>query len=152
MRPTLLQRFFAYSGPFWLAAGIGAVVVAWMVFPLMQTSLTGFTLSLLLVGVGAALGFFLALFPGCFVLGPLMHWAAERNGAPYSVGDEVLILRGKHRGQVRRVYEVWRERGQVRVQLGESERAAVTDVFWELEVCRIPAVEQPLAAAGRGRG
>jgi hypothetical protein len=136
MRLTLRQRFFAYSGPFWLAASAGAAVVAWMVFPLLRTSLTGFALSLPLIAIGAALGALLALFPGCFVIGPLMRWAAERNGAPFSVGDDVLILRGQHRGKVLRVYEVWRERGQVRVELGKTERAAVTDVFWDLWVCR----------------
>jgi hypothetical protein len=141
MRPTLLQRFFAYAGPFWLAASIGAAVVAWWVFPFTQTSLTGFVFSVLLIAVGAALGFFLAVFPGCFLLGPLMLWAAQRNGAPFSIGDDVLILRGKHRGQVLRVYEVWRERGQVRVELGETDRVGFTDAFWNLEVCRRPAVE-----------
>jgi hypothetical protein len=42
---------------------------------------------------------------------------------------------------VARIYELWKERGQVRVELGEAERNDVTDVYSETQVCRQRAVE-----------
>jgi hypothetical protein len=141
MRSTLLQRFFAYfyayTVPAWIGLALGAAVVAGVVWPSMQVSAADFFGGIVLIVMGAALGILLCIFPGCFVFGPLMRSAAERNGAPFSVGDRVLVLRGRHRGRVLRIYEVWRECGQVRIELGEREHAAVTDVFSDVEVCRV---------------
>ncbi|MBN1123871.1 MAG: hypothetical protein JXA82_02610 [Sedimentisphaerales bacterium] len=51
------------------------------------------------------------------------------------------ILRGAHRNKEVRVYDVWPERYQIRVELGEKEKAEVTDVFSYLSIWKI----------GRGR-
>ena len=48
----------------------------------------------------------------------------------------VLILAGSHRGRLVRVYEVWSERGQVRVDLDEQAKRDFQDIFSFLEVCR----------------
>jgi hypothetical protein len=141
MRPTLRQRFFASNAIFWLAALAGALVVAWQLIPATQPSLASVFWTSLLVCAGGVLGIFLAVFPGMFVLGPLMHGVARINGSPFEVGDEVMILSGKHAGQIAKIYELWKERGQVRVELGEAERNAVTDVYSETQVCRQRLVE-----------
>jgi hypothetical protein len=58
------------------------------------------------------------------------------NGAPFHAGDMVHILVGPHRDRMVRIYDVWGPRSQVRVELGEQEKKEVTDVFWNIEVCR----------------
>ena len=95
---------------------------------------------------------FLAVFPGMFVLGPIMHGFARVNGSPFRVGDDVMILCGKHAGQRAKIYELWKERAQVRVELGEAERNAVTDVYSETQVCRQRLVARPANAMDRAGG
>lgn len=73
-----------------------------------------------------------------------------RNGAPYRVGDYVRILARRQRGRVARVYDVWAERDQVRVELGQEASERVEDVFSHFGVCRVPAAEQ-VALADDGR-
>ena len=62
---------------------------------------------------------------------------AKLNGAPFHEGDMVRILTGPHRDRVCRIYALWSERGQVRVDLGESAAKDVTDVFSYVEICRL---------------
>jgi hypothetical protein len=61
---------------------------------------------------------------------------ARLAGAPFSVGEWVVILRGARYGAIAPVYEVWRERGQVRLRLSEEECRAVADVYSHHEVLR----------------
>jgi hypothetical protein len=58
------------------------------------------------------------------------------NGYFLRKDDWVRILVGPYRGRVFRVYEVWAQRGQVRVEIDEQSRKEVTDVFSEAEICR----------------
>ena len=91
-------------------------------------SLLGF-----LVAVGA-----LSWIGGAVLLWPVASTLVSRfNGAPFSVGDIVCILSGPNRDRTVRVYDIWAERGQVRVELGAIEKVEVTDVFGDWEVCRI---------------
>jgi hypothetical protein len=71
-----------------------------------------------------------------FVLYGLWHLRAKINGAPFRKGDVVQILVGQYRGQVACIYEEWRDRKQVRVDLGEQAGKDVEDVFSYIEVCR----------------
>ena len=72
-----------------------------------------------------------------FIWGILLsRFAAWIQGWPFKVGDEVVILTGKHRNTVTTVYEIWEQRGQVRVELGEDLKKSVKDVFCGVEVCR----------------
>jgi hypothetical protein len=141
MRPSLRQRFFAGNAVLWLAAVAGALCVGWRLIPATQPSSVGVLRTALLICVGGVLGLFLAVFPGMFVLGPLMNVVARINGSPFQVGDEVMILCGKHSGRVARIYELWNQRGQVRLELGEADRNAVTDVYSETQVSRQRAVK-----------
>jgi hypothetical protein len=146
MSPTVVQRLFAHDWPMRITLVAGAIgMMAWtapVVFPALRSSFLGMVWFLCLMIVAGLLGLIVAgILGGMFFLGPLYHWRAAKNGAPYQVGDTVLILAGAHRDRVARVYEVWSERGQVRVELGEEERRAVTDVFSYVAVCRHSAVE-----------
>ena len=66
----------------------------------------------------------------------LSHPAARIQGWPFKVGDEVVILTGRHKNTTATIYEIWEERGQVRVDLGEELKKEVKDVFCAVEVCR----------------
>jgi hypothetical protein len=81
---------------------------------------------------------------GILVLGrlfyPLVSWLA---GAPFAIGDKVMILRGPRKRKVAEVYEVWESRGQVRLSLSQEESDGVADVFSENEVFRIKEPNRP---------
>jgi hypothetical protein len=79
------------------------------------------------------IGFILGVI---FIWGFLSHIAARIQGWPFQIGEEVVILTGRHRNAVACIYEVWEERGQVRVDLGEELKETVKDVFSVVEVCR----------------
>jgi hypothetical protein len=91
--------------------------------------------------VAGLLGFLLAVVAAAVFFPHLYRWRGVKNGAPYAVGDEVLILAGPYRGRVARVYEVSWDREEVRVELADQERCQLTDGFSNVEVCRRPAVE-----------
>jgi hypothetical protein len=141
MRPTRVQRLFAQDWPMRLTLSAGALgMMAWAAPALLaalQPSFFSIAYFVFLMVVAALIGLIVAsLAGGIFFLRPLYHWRGIKNGAPYQVGDEVLILAGFHRNRVARVYELWPERQQVRVDLGEKERRDVTDVFSYVEICR----------------
>ena len=79
----------------------------------------------LIMGVVFIWGFFLS------------HIAARIQGWPFSAGDEVIVLSGAHKNTRTRIYEVWTERGQVRVDLGPELKKAVKDIFCAVEVCKL---------------
>ncbi|MGI5868874.1 MAG: hypothetical protein ACOX9C_05470 [Kiritimatiellia bacterium] len=75
--------------------------------------------------------------------------AARIQGWPFRVGDEVVILTGPHKDATTTIYEIWEERGQVRVDLGEELKEEVKDVFCAVEVCRKRGNERGCVAADR---
>ncbi|MEO0587684.1 MAG: hypothetical protein AAF078_08595, partial [Planctomycetota bacterium] len=102
-----------------------------------HNSVLGILWSGVVVLVAALLGFVLAgIFGGIFVLLPIYEWWRAKNGAPFRIGDSVMILGGPHRGQVKRIYEVWATRSQVRVELSDIEREEVRDVLSDIAVRR----------------
>ena len=81
----------------------------------------------------AAIGWIL----GFFFLWPYLGCIASRlQGGPFHVGDPIWILVGEHRGKLTHVYDVWEERGQVRVDLGLEAKEKYTDVFCTVAICR----------------
>jgi hypothetical protein len=102
---------------------------------------------LMWTGIVLATPLFLVVLPFCVFLVvmyftcPLWHpfyrLAIKWHGAPFRKGDMVRILRGRHKGKVVRVYQVWDERNEVRVELGEKEKGDFTDVFGFLSVRRL---------------
>jgi transcription antitermination factor NusG len=89
-----------------------------------------------ILAIAAAYG--LGALLGMLILGrllyPVARWLA---GAPFGVGDKVMILRGPRTRKTAEVYEVWESRGQVRLRLSDEERDAVADVFECYEVFKI---------------
>jgi hypothetical protein len=74
---------------------------------------------------------------GVFVIwGVLSHIVAMIQGWPFQVGEEIIILTGKRKNTVAKVYEVWHERGQIQVDYGEKLKKSSDDVFCAVEVCR----------------
>ncbi len=148
-----VRQFIADNGPARLWMGVVPLavpaLVCWLVAPLpwlIDHWLNPVLFAGLLL-VAWAVGWFAAIIPGWLVLGPLYHDQGLRNGAPYRVGEYARVLtRRRCCGQVARVYEVWAERCQVRLDLGEAARERVEDVFSYFEVCRAWPVE-PVALA-----
>ena len=151
-----MQRFIADNWParLWMGVVPFAVpaAVCWFVDPLpwlLNHWLNAVLFAGLLV-LAWGVGWFAVIIPGWLLLGPLYYSQGLRNGAPYRVGDYVRVVARRQRGQVARVYEVWAERNQVRLELGEVARERVEDVFSYLEVCRESNPNkslQPTAAA-----
>lgn len=66
----------------------------------------------------------------------LSHVAARLQGWPFAVGERVRVLSGPHKDTLTTIYEVWAERGQVRLDLGPELREKVEDVYCAVAVCR----------------
>ena len=61
----------------------------------------------------------------------------KMNGAPFHKGDVVQILVGEYQGHTATVYEEWRDRKQVRIDLGEQAKQHFKDVFSYNKICRV---------------
>jgi hypothetical protein len=83
------------------------------------------------------IGLFVGVLSAMPVTIPLYQHRARVNGAPFRIGDAVRVLCGPHRGHVGRVYAVWAERGQVRVEVSDAARETVADVFSNTEVLKV---------------
>ncbi len=78
----------------------------------------------------------IAVFSNIILSFGLFEKIAKINGAPFCEGDMVYIIAGKHKGKTVSVYEIWKDRKQVRVDLGEQAKKDVKDVYSYIEVCR----------------
>jgi hypothetical protein len=140
MTPTFFQRLFTDNKPFYFLIAVGAAAMllwtGWILRPMLFLSVWNVVEFGFVVIVAACLGAVLGAFPGALLLLPLLHWIEFRNGAPFHEGDEVLILSKHYRGRITRIYTVWGERHQVRVELGVQERKSVTDVFSYTDIYR----------------
>jgi hypothetical protein len=77
----------------------------------------------------------------CFITRGLYYIITRINGSPFHKGDTVQILIGEYKGQVVNVYEEWKDRKDVRVDLGEIAMKDVKDVFSFNEICRVDKTE-----------
>lgn len=82
-------------------------------------------------------GAFTGVLISYFITRSLYYIITWMNGSPFHKGDTVQILVGEHKGQIASVYEEWKDRKQVRVDLGEPARQDLKDVFSFNEICRI---------------
>jgi hypothetical protein len=140
--PTPAQLFIAANGPWRITRSValaaGAIGMASFIFSTSGTP-SGFSEWSRLVYFTLVAAFLAMLCTGLvclFILGPIYYEQGLRNGAPYHPGDSVRILVGRHAGQVATVYQIWPERGQVRVDLGEEARERTSDVFGYVAVMR----------------
>jgi hypothetical protein len=137
-----MQYFFAGNWPMkiWLAAvSLLCIFLAWRTCEPSMTSFRDWHFLVLFVGailLAPVFGCYVSLLFMWFILGPVYYARGRLNGAPFHEGDHVQILVGLHRGRVVRVYAIWAERNQVRVELGEQKTKGVSDVFSYFQVCR----------------
>ncbi len=115
-----------------LAGFILAVEVSWS-SGLLRTSLSSAILEFLtFILPTTALGFLLAVFPAWSIVRRII---IRIQGAPFSTGDSVTILKGNHRGKTTKVYEAWGKE-RVRLELGGYEKASFTDVYFTTDICK----------------
>lgn len=141
VRPTKAQLFFAsaWPGRIWFTAipllvAVPVVVTcAGLLHPF--SALWNFVQFAWFVLLGLILGFFLALFPGWFVIGPLYYIREVMNGGPFKIGDTVQILCGPHKGRISRVYSTW-QGNTLRVELSASEKEKCKDIFSPAQLLR----------------
>lgn len=169
MKPTWAHYFFAQEWPariwmsmFPISFGTIAAILGWLTLEFLR-SWTEVLLFAAYVGLVAALGWFVGILVGWFVLGPLYFDRSIKNGEPFQPGDLVHILVGPYRDRIARVYstfEVGSFAGahRVRVELGERKKDDWKDVFSSYQILRISTPNrgdqteaQPDAPTGTGK-
>ena len=78
-----------------------------------------------------------SLFVVWLFLGPLYRIRGRMNGAPFHPGDYVQVLVGPNRGRIFQIDVIWKERGQVCLELGEPRKKGVQFAFSYTEVFRV---------------
>jgi hypothetical protein len=135
-------RFYHYlcAQCHWVAAYLGAVILVTLLGFACAPELHNSSDQLYILKFVVA---FISLFLLGMILGTLLIWpflcivAVKINGGPFSKNDKVLILVKPQKNTISEVYEIWGERGQLRVYLDEEKKKAVKDVFGEHQVLRI---------------
>lgn len=153
VKPTRAQYFFASPWPnrIWFTAV--PVLMAfwvgqfWAEFLEPLSSWWDFIRFCWYVLVGLLLGFFVALFPGWLLIGPVFYYRELKNGAPFKVGDTVQILYGPHKGRISRVYSTGRG-DTLRVELGAMEKDECKDIFSPDQLLREGSTEPSAAPNG----
>ncbi|NLB55461.1 MAG: hypothetical protein GX811_06810 [Lentisphaerae bacterium] len=137
MRPAVYRYMVAHTSTFSMGMGVVIAISLTLLFLHGEGALVpdiGVWLWILVATIPAGL---IGLIFGVIVIWQILlsYPAARIQGWPFKVGDEVVILTGRHKNTTR-IYEIWEERGQVRVDLGEALKQEVKDVFCAVEVCR----------------
>jgi hypothetical protein len=111
------------------------------------------------VGIGSGQTAFMSVLPhtlwgaligviaAAFFIGPTQRRRGEING-PFRVGDMARILVKPHRDRVARVCEVWPERQDARLEVGQETRKFGEDTFGWYQLAR-EADAAPSVAADR---
>lgn len=138
VHPPLHRRMLAHAAEWSQYVGaIGALLLAlWILYSegILAHYGSNFRWILIVLVLAPTIGWMVGVFfLWGFLIGPI---AARLQGWPFAVGDRVCILTGPHRYTIARVYEVWAERGQVRVELGPKFEENFGDVFCAVAVCR----------------
>jgi hypothetical protein len=88
----------------------------------------------------------LGYFLGMFTCWPLARVVCSRlNGAPFRIGDTVLILSGPRKGTMTRVYDTCVGQGGwnlLKLELEPQDRTDYSDIFEEYSVLRICRTEE----------
>lgn len=65
---------------------------------------------------------------------PLIRLREKINGAPFQQDEAVIVISNKSFGTTGKIYEIWKERHQVRIDLGLEAGEKAEDVFSYLEI------------------
>lgn len=150
MKPTRAQVFFAseWPGLIWFTTIplLVAFSVGRSILPVLDpwASVWNAVQLAWFIVLSLILGFFLAVFPGWLVIGPMALDREIKNGGPFKVGDTVQVLSGPHKGRVSRVYSTW-QGNTLRVDLGASEKDAYKDIFSPVQLLREEHVDPDAA-------
>jgi hypothetical protein len=151
MQPPRLQYVLAHT--FGIVTGTSALLVAALFTKLLWSQLVSpgtITWLVFVQLIALMLGWVLGLLV-LAMFGPLvLRFILRIKGGPFQSGEWVYILSGSHRDRIVRIYQLWDERGQVRVDLGEQAKQDFTDVFSCLAICRASEPEHRLNAASSG--
>ncbi|MBN1788395.1 MAG: hypothetical protein JW806_08370 [Sedimentisphaerales bacterium] len=130
MKPSKLQILFAKRWPWGIAFWICPLLIGTGFATYLYTSKGGLISAVL---TGAVVGVSISYFS----LHSFYLLRAKINGAPFYKDDTVYILIGEYQGQVAKVYEVWNDRKDVCVDLGEQAKNELKDIFSFNEICRV---------------
>ena len=130
MKPAPLHYFLAKPWP-WLALFWGVPLFVITIFADEAYLHHG---SIFIEGIfGSGLG--LALAFGLVV--PARRYCGRRNGAPFCVGQEVVVLCGKHRDSRGRIHQIWPETRHVRLRLETQHSDEEDHIFSFLEILQV---------------
>ena len=120
---------------------LSAAFVCWTVASLELTtaalgSLWIWALLVFIIVISFVAGWFGSVLIGWVILGPILLAQSERNGGPFSIGDAVQIINGKHDGKVTTVYSKWQHEAN-RIELGQSAKENYMDIFADYQLLRI---------------
>lgn len=114
---------------------------------LLQGSLIWVSWATLALIIGLSI---LAYFIGMLLLWPLFRVVCSKiNGAPFGVGERVLILTGPHRGRLVSVYEITAGQGGwnlLRLELGQDAKDSYKDIFEEYAVVRRSEIQETVGS------
>lgn len=134
IEPSRLQKLFALQWT-WPTFFIG--VATCITLALAIQGYPDWAQMYVLVPVGA--------FVGAAISGVLLRimWCirVRINRGPFHKGDLVQVLAGSYAGRIAVVYEEWRSRNEVRIDLGEQEWRETKDVFSYVQLCKIESVD-----------
>jgi hypothetical protein len=159
MNPSALNRVCAHPvAVTWAlgAAGLdGLIVILFGREVSLATILSDWQASLLLA-LALVLGAGLGYFAGMFTLWPLVRRTCSRlNGAPFTIGDRVMILCGPLKGNIAAVEDItpgqggW---GVVWLELGPERRLKFSNLFEQYSLLNLGRGESGGAASGSGPG
>ena len=142
MKPTPAQYIFASKWPLrlWLVTVSAISIFAAVNF--CQPTLESFhdwQFAILFAGsliVAPVCGCYVSLIFLWFIFGPVFFVRNRLNGAPFHVGDQVMILAGPNRNRVAQVYRVIEDQAKVFVDLGKQRGKDDREVFSFTQVCR----------------
>lgn len=120
---------------------IGALALNALIAALIGSELSRLSWQVvLLLALGLIPSTLLGYFLGMLTCWPLIRpLCSKYNGAPFRIGDQVMILSGLHKGTVAAIYEISPGQGGwnlVRLKLGAEYEEKFTDIFEEYSVLR----------------
>jgi len=138
MKAPMVNRIAAHFLPIIAqAGGVTAVAILGFLYGRIGIFDVGVRLGIAVIASFAA-AYAAGALIGTIFLGILLHEPFRRiQGAPFKIGDQVMILRGSRKGKVTEVYEIWYPRTQVRVRLTEDEAISVADVYSDYDLMKI---------------
>jgi hypothetical protein len=134
MKRRLIRRFLARA---WVRVAAFVIVAVGLTLAFVTWRCPGRLPSLLELLGGA----FVSVMVTWAIYAVLLSLAVRVNAGPFRKGDTVEILVGPHRGKIGQVHEEWKERDEVRVDIGADAANRCEDVFGHVELVRVKELD-----------